>query len=159
MLRLKRHSDLSMTLNTQTKLKYPTLNRRKIEVEYCIGNSTSDGGVLLLRDIDKKIDLQEAVDSIRIHATRFKLFTAKCDNLSISLDGKGSWRHEFFGRPWRAVIYDHVYLLACELTSEAKSKIANYFDLYNRHWLHSKFDWKASDRVYFESLPRITRDY
>lgn len=53
-----------MTECTQSKLEFPPLNRRKIEAEFSGGAITSDGGVLLLRDIDKKLGLLRAVDDV-----------------------------------------------------------------------------------------------
>ncbi len=50
-----------MTNCTQTSFEFPVLNRKKIEAEFSGGEITSDGGVLLLRQIDKRIGLLNAV--------------------------------------------------------------------------------------------------
>ena len=51
-----------MTNCTQTAFSFPPLKRRKIEAEFSGGDITSDGGVLLLRQMDKQLGLLEAVD-------------------------------------------------------------------------------------------------
>lgn len=51
-----------MTNCTRESLSFPALNRRKIEAEFSGGDITSDGGVLLLRQLDKQLGLLESVD-------------------------------------------------------------------------------------------------
>ena len=51
-----------MTECIQTKLEFPPLKARKVEAEFAGGDVTSDGGVLLLRNIDKKLGLLENVN-------------------------------------------------------------------------------------------------
>lgn len=46
-----------MTNCTRKKLSFPALNRRKIEDEFSGGDIISDGGVLLLRQMDKQLGL------------------------------------------------------------------------------------------------------
>ncbi len=53
-----------MTNCTQTSFEFPVLNRKKIEAEFSGGDITSDGGVLLLRQIDKRIGLLNAVNNV-----------------------------------------------------------------------------------------------
>jgi putative transposase len=78
----------------------------------------------------------------------------KENKIQISMDGKGAWHDNVFvERLWRTVKYEHVYLHAYDSTSEAKSKIAHYFNFYNRRRPHSRLDRQTPDRVYFESLP------
>ncbi len=48
----------------QTKVEFPPLNRRKIETEFSSGDITSNGSVLLLRDIDNRLGLLSAVDAV-----------------------------------------------------------------------------------------------
>jgi len=75
------------------------------------------------------------------------------NEIRISMDGKGAWRDNVFvERLWRTVKYEHVYLHAYESTGEAKSKIGNYFEFYNRRRPHSKLDRLTPDQVYFNSL-------
>jgi len=77
----------------------------------------------------------------------------KENEIRISMDGKGAWRDNvFIERLWRTVKYEHVYLHAYESTSEAKSKIGNYFGFYNRRRPHSKLDRLTPDQVYYNSL-------
>ena len=76
------------------------------------------------------------------------------NGIQISMDGKGAWRDNVFvERLWRTVKYEHVYLHAYESTSDAKSKIASYFNFYNQRRPHSTLDRKTPDQVYFNSLP------
>ena len=53
-----------MTNCTRKNLSFPALNRRKIEAEFSGGDITSDGGVLLLRQMDKQLGLMESIDRI-----------------------------------------------------------------------------------------------
>lgn len=77
----------------------------------------------------------------------------KENGIRISLDGKGAWRDNVFvERLWRTVKYEHVYLHAYESPSEAKSKIANYFEFYNRRRPDSKLDRHTPNQFYFNSL-------
>ena len=77
----------------------------------------------------------------------------KENEIRISMDGKGAWRDNVFvERLWRTVKYEHVYLHAYESTSEAKSKIGNYFGFYNRRRPHSKLDRLTPDQFYYNSL-------
>jgi len=77
----------------------------------------------------------------------------KDNEIRISMDGKGAWRDNIFvERLWRTVKYEQVYLHAYESTSEAKSKLAHYFDFYNARRPHSRLDRSTPDQVYFESL-------
>ena len=53
-----------MTNCTQESFEFPALKRRKIECEFSGGDITSDGGVMLLRQMDKQLGLIEAVDQV-----------------------------------------------------------------------------------------------
>ncbi len=53
-----------MTNCTQESFNFPPLNRRKVEAEFSGGNISSDGGVLLLRDIDNRLGLMKSVDQV-----------------------------------------------------------------------------------------------
>ena len=78
----------------------------------------------------------------------------KDNEIEISMDGKGSWRDNVFvERLWRTVKYEHVYLHAYDSTSEAKTKLSQYFDFYNQRRPHSRLDRQTPDQVYFESPP------
>ena len=77
----------------------------------------------------------------------------KDNGIRISMDGKGAWRDNVFvERLWKTVEYEHVYLHAYELTSEAKTKLAQYLDFYNRRRPHSRLDRLTPDQFYFNSL-------
>lgn len=53
-----------MTNCTQECFDFPPLKRRKIQAEFSGGNITSDGGVLLLRDIDERLGLMTSVNRV-----------------------------------------------------------------------------------------------
>lgn len=53
-----------MTNCTQDTLDFPPLSGKKIQAEFKGGAITSDGGVLLLRSIDRRLGLLEAVDKV-----------------------------------------------------------------------------------------------
>ena len=53
-----------MTKCTTSKISFPPLKSRKIEVNFEGGDITSDGGVFLLRQIDRKLGLTKAVSKL-----------------------------------------------------------------------------------------------
>ena len=53
-----------MTECTQTAFEFPPLQRRRVQAEFSGGDITSDGGVLLLREADRRLGLTAAVDAI-----------------------------------------------------------------------------------------------
>lgn len=55
---------LPMTNCTSTSINFPALKRRKIEANFNGGDVSSDGGVLLLREIDRRLGLLKAVDEV-----------------------------------------------------------------------------------------------
>jgi putative transposase len=76
--------------------------------------------------------------------------------IRISMDGKGCWRDNVFvERLWKSVKYEHVYLHAYESVTEARTKIATYFEFYNRRRPHASLDRRTPDDVYFSSLPQL----
>jgi len=48
----------------QTVFKFPAFKRRKVQAEFTGGDITSDGGALLLRQIDRRLGLMKAVDAV-----------------------------------------------------------------------------------------------
>lgn len=48
----------------QEELSFPSFDRRKIEANFCGGDVTSDGGVLLLRQVDRRLGLSKALDRV-----------------------------------------------------------------------------------------------
>jgi hypothetical protein len=46
---------------TQESFEFPAVKRRKVEAEFSGGDISSDGGVLLLRQVDRRLGLLEAV--------------------------------------------------------------------------------------------------
>ncbi len=76
--------------------------------------------------------------------------------IRISMDGKGCWRDNVFvERLWKSVKYEHVYLHAYESVTEARTKIATYFEFYNHRRPHASLDRRTPDDVYFSSLPQL----
>lgn len=53
-----------MTNCTEDRLEFPALKRRKIQAEFRGGDITSDGGVLLLRQVDRVLGLTQAMDRV-----------------------------------------------------------------------------------------------
>lgn len=49
---------------TSNKIEFPALKRRKVEADFSGGAITSDGGVLLLRSVDRRLRLTEQVASL-----------------------------------------------------------------------------------------------
>lgn len=81
--------------------------------------------------------------------------TLKDNDIQISMDGKGCWRDNVFvERLWRSVKYEEVYLHAYNTVSEAKQKIGNYLNFYNRQRPHSTLDGKTPDSIYYDQLPK-----
>lgn len=76
------------------------------------------------------------------------------NDITISMDGKGSWRDNVFvERLWRSVKYEEVYLRAYETVSEARTSIDRYFGFYNSRRPHSSLDRQTPDQAYFNQLP------
>ena len=57
-----------MTNCTREIISFPALNRRNCEAEFSGGDITIDGGVLLLRQMDKQLGLMESINPI-LHET------------------------------------------------------------------------------------------
>lgn len=53
-----------MTDCTQETFYFPSIQRRKIEAKFSGGDVTSDGGVLLLREIDRQLNLTSALSEV-----------------------------------------------------------------------------------------------
>ena len=49
---------------TQELLHFPSFDRRKIEASFSGGHVTSDGGILLLREADRRLGLAAALDCV-----------------------------------------------------------------------------------------------
>ena len=48
---------------TQKEFGFPSFDRRKIEVNFAGGNVSSDGGVLLLREAERRLGLIKALSA------------------------------------------------------------------------------------------------
>ena len=76
--------------------------------------------------------------------------------ISLSMDGKGSWRDNLFiERLWKSVKYEEVYLHAYESVTEAQRGLACYFTFYNQGRPHTTLDGQTPDMVYFARLPQL----
>jgi putative transposase len=74
--------------------------------------------------------------------------------VSISMDGKGSWRDNVFvERLWRSVKYEEVYLKAYDSVSDARGSIGRYLAFYNQRRPHSSLDRRTPDEAYFDRTP------
>jgi len=49
---------------TQEVFEFPAIKRRKVEAEFSGGDISSDGGVLLLREMDRRLGLLKAMDGV-----------------------------------------------------------------------------------------------
>jgi putative transposase len=75
--------------------------------------------------------------------------------ISLSMDGKGSWRDNLFiERLWKSVKYEEVYLHGYDSVPEAQRGLACYFTFYNQGRPHTALDGQTPDMVYFARLPR-----
>ena len=79
----------------------------------------------------------------------------KDSGISISMDGKGSWRDNVFvERLWKSVKYEEVYLKAYETVAEARKSIGAYLEFYNGQRPHSSLDHQTPDQFYWAALTR-----
>jgi len=82
----------------------------------------------------------------------------KEENIRISMDGRGRFYDNIFvERLWRSVKYEEVYLHDYRTVSEAKTRLAFYFDLYNIERPHSSLDDQTPFEVYYgvESVQKV----
>ena len=81
----------------------------------------------------------------------------KDSGISISMDGRGSWRDNVFvERLWKSVKYEEVYLKAYETVAEARKSIGAYLEFYNGRRPHSALDRQTPDQFYWAALTRPT---
>ncbi|MGH7015410.1 MAG: IS3 family transposase [Stellaceae bacterium] len=74
----------------------------------------------------------------------------KATGCRISMDGKGRWvDNVFVERLWRSVKYEEVYLYGYRDGREARQRLTEYFDFYNRRRGHQSHDYRTPDEVYF----------
>jgi putative transposase len=82
----------------------------------------------------------------------------KREGVTISMDGRGSWRDNVFvERLWRSVKYEEVYLRAYDTVSQAREGIGRYLSFYNAARPHTAHGGKTPDSAYFASLPAIAK--
>ena len=70
-----------MTECYQTSMDFPRVKRRKVDVNFEGGEITSDGGSLLLRQVDRQIGLTKALDAVLVDPR----MQAKCDHSQLSM--------------------------------------------------------------------------
>jgi len=77
------------------------------------------------------------------------------NGITISMDGKGSWRDNVFvERLWRSIKYEEVYLRAYDTVSEARASLSCYLTFYNGRRPHSSLNRQTPDQAYFTRLPQ-----
>ena len=87
-------------------------------------SSLSDAGRSTPRE--SPLDKQKGVQGSQFASVAFTGVLLN-HGVSISMDGKGSWRDNVFvERLWRSVKYEEVYLKAYDSVSEARSSIDRY---------------------------------
>jgi hypothetical protein len=62
-----------MSKCTTPELSFPSFDRRKIEANFSGGEVSSDGGIMLLREADRRLGLVEALDAV-LPDPRHKVF-------------------------------------------------------------------------------------
>jgi putative transposase len=73
----------------------------------------------------------------------------------LSMDGRGAWRDNVFvERLWRSVKYEHVYKYVYDSVADARAKVANYLDWYNKGRAHSSIGDQTPDEAYWDLLPK-----
>ena len=78
----------------------------------------------------------------------------KANGITISMDGKGSWKDNVFvERLWKSVKYEEVYLRAYESVAEARAGLGRYFAFYNGRRPHSSLEGMTPQECYNQSLP------
>src|ERR1700712_3784888 len=60
---------------TQPELTFPSFDRRKIEANFTGGDVSSDGGLLLLREADRRLGLGAALDAVLVDPRNPELVT------------------------------------------------------------------------------------
>ena len=70
-------------------------------------------------------------------------------NIQISMDGRGRvYDNIFVERLWRTVKYEEVYLHDYRSVSEARFRLAAYFQFYNRERIHEALGYRTPYEVY-----------
>ena len=70
-----------MTECTQASFEFPPCKRRRVEADFSGGSITSDGGVLLLRQVDRNVGLTQALARALVDERR----QASCQHDALSL--------------------------------------------------------------------------
>lgn len=74
----------------------------------------------------------------------------KKDDIRISMDGRGRlYDNIFVERLWRTVKYEEVYLHDYWSVSEARERLADYFDFYNNERPHASLEYQTPQEVYY----------
>lgn len=78
--------------------------------------------------------------------------------VKISMDSRGRYLDNIFNeRLWRTVKYENIYIKHYQDVKEARNGLADYFDFYNTHRLHSSLDDHTPAQVYFKSQSKVSQ--
>ncbi|MFB0564054.1 MAG: IS3 family transposase [Candidatus Aminicenantaceae bacterium] len=81
----------------------------------------------------------------------------KGEDIRISMDGRGRlYDNIFVERLWRTIKYEEVYLYDYRSVSEAKERLAFYFDFYNNERPHESLEYRTPQEVYYE-IPSVQK--
>ena len=125
-----------MTNCTQASFDFPVLKRRKVQAEFSGGDITSDGGALLLRQVDKRLGLMEAIDRVihdprdprYIEHSQLSLLRQRVYGLCLGYEDLND-HHSLRGDPAIQTAVDRTSILAsastlCRLENRANRQIA-----------------------------------
>ncbi len=70
-----------MTKRSRTALSFPSVKRRKVEADFCGGDSTSNGGIPFLSPVDQPLGLSRAAARALTDPRR----QASCDHSTLAL--------------------------------------------------------------------------
>jgi hypothetical protein len=64
LVELIKKGDFAVTICTTNVIEYSRCKRRKVQAQFCGGDITSDGGVMLLREADRRLRLTERIAAL-----------------------------------------------------------------------------------------------
>lgn len=74
----------------------------------------------------------------------------KGDDICISMDGRGRlYDNIFVERLWRTIKYEEVYLHDYRSVSEARERLAFYFNFFNNERPHASLEYRTPQEVYY----------
>lgn len=85
---------------------------------------------------------------VQFTATDF-ISSLEKNNIQISMDGRGRvYDNIFVERLWRTVKYEEIYLHDYRSVSEARVRLASYFQFYNMERIHEALAYRTPYEVY-----------